>query len=163
MQSNQGHTFGTRLKECRKAKNLTQKELGKAIGISSQVISNWERGYTSGVGPEEVRLLANELNCSVDYLILGQAPLNNIYGNLEESSQQKTNTLKESLTYYDKKDIAKDLENTLNTLETSQDSLMFDGKILDDETRELLKISLENSMRLAKQIAEKYTPKKYKE
>ncbi|MCS4474814.1 hypothetical protein JQ032_00975 [Clostridium botulinum] len=40
---------------------------------------------------------------------------------------------------------------------------MFDGEPIDDETRELLRISLENSMRLAKEIAKKkYTPKKYK-
>ena len=50
-------------------------------------------------------------------------------------------------------------------IENSQDGLMFDGEPLelDDLTKELLKQSLENSMRMAKKIAkEKYTPKKYK-
>ncbi|MCS4480634.1 hypothetical protein JQ035_12230 [Clostridium botulinum] len=57
----------------------------------------------------------------------------------------------------------KALNETLNQLENSQDGLMFDGEPIDDETRELLRISLENSMRLAKEIAKKkYTPKKYK-
>jgi len=41
---------------------------------------------------------------------------------------------------------------------------MFDGEPIDDETRELLRLSLENSMKLAKQIAKvKYTPNKYKD
>lgn len=64
----------------------------------------------------------------------------------------------------DEKDIQKTLNNTLEKLEQGQDGLMFDGEPLDDETRELLKISLENSIRLAKQIAKKkFTPKKYRE
>lgn len=67
------------------------------------------------------------------------------------------------LTQKDEKDIKKALNETLNQLENSQDGLMFDGEPIDDETRELLRISLENSMRLAKEIAKKkYTPKKYK-
>lgn len=39
---------------------------------------------------------------------------------------------------------------------------MFDGKIMDDNTRNLLKDSLEFAMRNARLLAkEKYTPKKY--
>ena len=48
-------------------------------------------------------------------------------------------------------------------LESQQEALMFSGEPLDDHTRELLKASLENSIRIAKINAkEKYTPKKYK-
>ena len=39
---------------------------------------------------------------------------------------------------------------------------MFRGEPLDDKTRELLRISLENSLRIAKLDAKKYTPKKYR-
>lgn len=61
------------------------------------------------------------------------------------------------------RDIQKSLSETLGMLQKSQDGLMFDGEPLDDLTRELLAQSLENSMRMAKKIAqEKYTPKKYK-
>lgn len=45
----------------------------------------------------------------------------------------------------DERDIAKRLESTLAELEDSQDALMFSGEPLDDETRELLKASLEIS------------------
>ena len=63
----------------------------------------------------------------------------------------------------DERDIAKRLENTLNALEDSQESLMFSGEPLDDETRELLKASLENSLKIAKINAkQKFTPKKYR-
>ena len=35
-------SLGKRLKECRLAKNLTQPQLAKAIGVSNGIISIWE-------------------------------------------------------------------------------------------------------------------------
>ena len=68
----------------------------------------------------------------------------------------------EQLSDKDERDIAKSLSDTLGKLE-SQDGLMFDGEAIDDETRELLKISLENTIRTAKITAKKkFTPKKYR-
>ena len=62
----------------------------------------------------------------------------------------------------DEKDIAKKMDNLIEQIDT-QDALMFDGEPLDEESKELLKISLENSLRMAKVIAkQKYTPKKYR-
>ena len=63
----------------------------------------------------------------------------------------------------DEKDIAKRLEQTLDQLESDQDGLMFSGEPLDDQTRELLKASLQNSITIAKINAkQKFTPKKYR-
>ncbi len=40
---------------------------------------------------------------------------------------------------------------------------MFDGEPLDDETRQLLRESYENQLRITKQLAKaKFTPKKYR-
>ena len=40
---------------------------------------------------------------------------------------------------------------------------MFDGEPIDEHTKEMIRISLENSMRMAKQLAkQKFTPNKYK-
>lgn len=51
----------------------------------------------------------------------------------------------------------------LEQLDNYQEALMFDGEILDDDTRELLKDSLINSLKVGKVIAkQKYTPNKYK-
>lgn len=62
----------------------------------------------------------------------------------------------------EKRDIAKGLEKIMSGLE-SDEAIAFNGEPLDDETKELMRVSLENSMRLAKQIAKKkFTPKKYK-
>lgn len=62
-------TTSERIRNARKAKGMTQKELGNAISKSSQVISNWERGYTLGITRDDIVQLANVLNVSTDYLI----------------------------------------------------------------------------------------------
>lgn len=84
------------------------------------------------------------------------ADLNRILG---VASEEKTVELNPR----DERDIAKRLDNTLSDLEDTQSALMFYGEPLDDETRELLKASLENSIRIAKINAkQKFTPKKYR-
>lgn len=60
------------IKRIRKLNNLYQKELADKVGTSSQVISNWERGYTKP-NDEDLISLADALNCSVDEL-LGRTP-----------------------------------------------------------------------------------------
>lgn len=67
-----------------------------------------------------------------------------------------------TLTEKDEKDIAKDLERILADLE-SNEALAFHGEPMDEETKRLFAISLENSLRLAKEMAkQKYTPKKFR-
>lgn len=140
-------TLSERIKQLRKEKDLTQEEFGKIFGIVKSTVSLYENNKSTP-DDEIKKKIAEYFDVSLDYL-MGNSDIRNPYNN-------------QALTKKDEKDIAKDLEKTLNRLETSQDGLMFDGEALDDETRELLKISLENSMRLAKQIAKKYTPKKYR-
>jgi hypothetical protein len=68
-----------------------------------------------------------------------------------------------SFTKRDDRDIEKQIEATLLDLENSQEALMFSGEPLDEETKELLKASLENSLRIGKINAKKkFTPKKYR-
>lgn len=56
------------IKRYRKNKNLLQKELADKIGVTNQVISNWERGYTSP-NYEDIVNLSNALECSTDELL----------------------------------------------------------------------------------------------
>lgn len=141
--------LGEKVKTLRKALKITQKELAMTVGVSQSTIGMIE-GNKQGASNDTLLKLAKALNTTVDNLLSNNSFDNEIKENVELSKKAE-------------RDIAKDLEKTLNELETSQDALMFSGEPLDDETRELLRISLENSMRLAKQIAKKkYTPKKYR-
>ncbi|EFM10135.1 immunity repressor protein [Paenibacillus curdlanolyticus YK9] len=69
---------------------------------------------------------------------------------------------KPELSAKEERDIAEDLARMIGELETNE-ALAFHGEPMDDETKELMKISLENSLRLAKQVAKKkFNPNKNK-
>lgn len=57
-----------KIRELRKKKGLTQKELAEKVNVSAQVVSNWERKYTHP-DHEDVLRLAKALDCSSDYLL----------------------------------------------------------------------------------------------
>lgn len=59
---------GERIKKLRKDARLTQVQLAEKVHASSQVISNWERGYSTPTA-EDAKALAKALDCSVDYLL----------------------------------------------------------------------------------------------
>ena len=134
-----------RIKEQRQTTGLTLAQVAEELGVKEATVQRYESGEIKNIKHEIISKLATIFNCSPAYLM-----------GWEDNKPDKLSAKAE-------KDIKKALGKTLEQLENSQDALMFDGEPIDDETRELLKSSLENSMRLAKKIAkEKYTPKKYK-
>jgi transcriptional regulator with XRE-family HTH domain len=62
--------IGQRIKEARKAANLTQADVASEVGVSRQAISAWERG-SSIPSVLEMRLLGLALGASLDYLVCG--------------------------------------------------------------------------------------------
>ena len=125
---------------------VTTYKVAKETGIPQSTFSTWKnrRNLISG---DKAKRIADYFGVTVDYLMTGN----------EDVPKETT------LTPKDERDIAKRLEDTLAELENMNEGLMFSGEPLDDETRELLKASLENSIRIAKINAkQKYTPKKYR-
>ena len=61
--------FGDRLRQLRKDSHYSQAELGEKIGVSGQVISNWERGYSECNDVEAIIKLAQIFNVPVEGLI----------------------------------------------------------------------------------------------
>lgn len=60
--------FGQKLRDLRKQKNLTQKQLAEQIGVQNSVISFYEVGDRTP-SPDILRKLASVLHVSVDYLM----------------------------------------------------------------------------------------------
>ena len=60
--------FGRKLKELRKQKNLTQKELASLIGVKNSIISFYEVGERIP-SPEILIKLASVLHVTSDYLL----------------------------------------------------------------------------------------------
>ena len=114
-------------------KNMSLPQLEVELGLGNGTISRWR---TSSPNTDKLRKIADYFNVSIDDLLGREV----------------------ELTQKDKR-----LEQTLEDLEHGQDGLMFSGEPLDEETKELLKVSLENSIRIAKINAkEKFTPNKYR-
>jgi transcriptional regulator with XRE-family HTH domain len=132
-----------------KSKNISMYRLWKLSGVSQSTISDIINAEAKNPTTKTLQRIADALNISI----------NDLFDDSEDKNKKDPES---KLSKKDERDIKKDLNKTLEQLENSQDGLMFDGEPMDDETRELLRISLENSMRIAKQSAKKYTPKKYR-
>lgn len=62
------NTIGTRIREYREKKNLSQKDLGELINVSNSRISNWEQGINYP-DVEMIVELCNALKVSADTLL----------------------------------------------------------------------------------------------
>ncbi|WP_346206781.1 helix-turn-helix transcriptional regulator [Caldifermentibacillus hisashii] len=149
--------FGKYIKELRAKRELTIRQLEIYSGVSNSYLSQLENGKRGIPSPEILKKLSKGLKVPYDELMIKA-------GYLEEKAE---NNSLPKLTPKDERDIKKDLESIINNLENQGDGYAsFDGQTLDDmddEERELLINALEQSMKIAKQIAKKkYTPKKYR-
>jgi len=76
-------SIGNTIKEARKNAGLTQIQLGEKVYKSAQVISNWERGYTTGITAEDIKNLSFALNIPPAKLIdEHEPPKNSIIGGI---------------------------------------------------------------------------------
>ena len=135
-----------KIKDLCKEKKISVAELERKTGISNGQIRKWD---VSTPGVDKLKLVADYFDVSVDYL-LGRTEKKRYY----------------DLTDKDERDIQKELENLINNLSSASGFAAADGSTpdeLDEEDRELLIASLENTLRLSKRLAKKkFTPKKYR-
>lgn len=134
------------IKLLREQYGLSQKELGQIAGVSDKAVSTWEQGI------KEPRMGA--IQKIADHFGIQKSNI------IEDNGLQSQSV---PLTPRDERQIAADLEKMLADLDSKNTMAAMGGTVEDDEDRELLKASLQATMRLAKKIAkEKYTPKKYR-
>lgn len=139
-------SIGENIKHFRKQKKLTQNQLAELANMSRSYVADIERDrYNPSV--DTLKTIAKALDIGTN-LLLGE---------------NTTTEVPPSLSQKEERDIARDLEKMLSNLESREAMSFYDGEPLDEESKELLRISLENSMRLARQMAKKkFTPKKYR-
>ena len=114
-----------RIKFYRKEQGLTQKDLGRRINKSAQVISNWERGYTISINQDDILNLSNAFGIPVNKLV-------------DENSSVLEPPIQES-SPHSKRDM-NDLAKVLNKTE-----VLFDGDTynLSEEDQQKLRNALE--------------------
>lgn len=138
--------FRLRLKELRENIGLSQYTFAERFGVSQSTVGNWEAGKREP-NFSTMQRIADFFGVTVDYL-LGR----------DEPKKEKAPVITEK----DEKDIQKRIANVLDDLHAG-DGLMYDGEPMDDETRELIALALEQGMRVAKiKAKKKSTPKKYR-
>ena len=138
-------TFGETLYNLRKSRSVTQADLAKYLKISKSLVSMYERNQRKP-SFEILEGIADFFN--VD--------MNTLHGVTVESPLE--------LSSKDERDIQKRIQSIVDELNANAALSFYNGdQEMDEETANLWKISLESSIRLAKERAkEKYTPKKYK-
>ena len=124
--------FSVRLKAMRKERKETQEDIAKLLKVQRTTVGEYERG---NIRPpmDKMKLLADHFEVSVDYL-MG----NTNFQTAEERNEESPN------------DVSKAMKKILEDLQKNQHAMMFDGEVLDDESRELLISSLEQSLRMGR-------------
>ncbi|GIN60488.1 transcriptional regulator [Robertmurraya siralis] len=135
-----------RLKKLCDEQGISVNTLEERLEIGKNSLYSWKKNTPKGTNLIKV---ADFFDVSTDYL-LGRTDKKRYY----------------DLTEKDEKDIQKELQKMIDGLSSNNGYAAFDGQTLDDldeEDKELLISSMENTLRLAKKLAkQKFTPKKYR-
>lgn len=62
-------TKGERIKELRKAKNITQSELAKRLNTTKQTISKYEKGIVTNIPSDRIEDMARILDSTPEYIL----------------------------------------------------------------------------------------------
>jgi transcriptional regulator with XRE-family HTH domain len=64
-------TMGDRIKQLRNARNLTQEQLARAVGVTKSAVSQWEGGSTKNLKLETFLRVLEALGTDAEFLIFG--------------------------------------------------------------------------------------------
>lgn len=143
-------------------RKMTQKELSEYMGVSASTVNDWVRGKKIP-RMDKVDKLCSIFGVSREEILYDHSSRTNPVATPAPPAPQKSSGLPE-LNARDERDIQKRLKSMLDDLDPNAGLAYYNGQEpMDDETRDLIRAALENSLRVAKQIAKaKYTPKKYR-
>ncbi|MYU78605.1 helix-turn-helix domain-containing protein [Ligilactobacillus salivarius] len=140
--------FGSRLKNLRNERKLTQDDLGKLLNVSGKTIGTWERDSRQP-NIESINKLATIFGVTTDYLL----------GNSDEKKSQKYYELSDK----EKNDIAIQAERLMEGIESGH-NLNFYGEPATKEQKDRILIAVKTAMEMNKMEAKrKFTPKKHRD
>lgn len=121
-------------------KGVSPSRAAEEIGINKASVTNWKKnGYTPRA--EVLRRIAEYFRVSVGCLVEGEPS---------------------GLTERDRRDIARDLDRIMATLESAED-LQFDGDPMSDGARESIRAAVKLGLEAARvKNKERFTPQKYR-
>ena len=89
--------FGERIRELRKERGLTSRELAGKLGISRNTLTSWERGAKEPRGVEILEEMASILNVSLKNLLLSEKESENEEGLEIKKLSERVSRLEEAL------------------------------------------------------------------
>ena len=148
-------TLGEIIKQERKARNLTQSELGAICSVTKSTICLYEKNKSTP-NDDIKRIMANYFAVSIDYL-LGRTNIKTFSkGVALDNNKDSSPTLK------DKKIVTTDVSNIMKNLDNA-DGLTFYNEPLTDEDLSYIKGALEFAFeKIRLKNKEKYTSTKNK-
>ncbi len=128
--------------------NVTAYKVSKETGVTQSTLSDWKRGRSTPKS-DNMKKIADYFGVTVDYLMTGKKEL------------EKNDIV---LTTKDNRDIARDLDNIMDKIESGEDGpLYYNDEPIDEESLHLLRAAIGMSLRHLKIInKEKYNPHKNK-
>ena len=66
--------IGTRIKDARIAKGMTQEELGKVVGVQKSAIAKYEKGRVVNIKRSTLQKIASALNINPSSLMFDESP-----------------------------------------------------------------------------------------
>ena len=159
--------LGEWIKQYRKERGLSMQRFADMCGFSKAYIGQLEKGINpktkKPMSPtmQTFTKIANSVGMSVDQLLekLDDDQPVSIPKNAAPAPAEPPT----GLTARDERDIERRLDAIMNDLVPGTGLAFYDGKELTEKERDLLRISLKNSMELVRSMAkERFTPKKYK-
>ncbi|WP_277287671.1 helix-turn-helix domain-containing protein [Veillonella montpellierensis] len=147
-----------RIKRLRKEHQLSVEDIIVKLGISRATYYRYENQDVEKLPITILKPLANIFNTTPEYLMGWSS---------DQSTKKNSNAHTSTnmpINSKDERDIQKRLQSILDDLNSDAALSFYNGdQEMDDETKELLKVSLEQSIRTAKiRAKEKFTPNKYK-
>lgn len=143
MERDNNLSIGTRIRILREKKEMTQAELAQKISSTKQTIYKYEKSIVTNIPYDKLILLAKALETTTVALM-----------GLEEEPEQ--------LPKKDDREIGHDLDRIMDKIENNSNGpLYYNGELIDDESLELLRKSLELGLsQLNKENKLKYGRKK---
>lgn len=135
-------------------KGISRKEFCKRLGFAYSTVTDW---LNAEKYPriDKIEMMAN---------FFGVSKADLVEPHTAATAPAQPPAQKPELNARDERDIQKKLQSILDDLDPDTGLAFYNGQEpMDNETRDLIRSSIENSLRTAKQLAKtKYTPKKYR-
>ena len=137
-------------------KGISVGKMCTELSISRGNLTELKKERMKTLKAENLTKIANYFNVSIDYLLDNSenptVPRNDPAFSSYIVDEEKNLP---DLNAEDRVDIAQRLNAIMSDLGSSDHALMFDGEPMDDETRELLRMSLKNQFEYTRRLAKK--------